>query len=677
VSLADEFMADAGVQAGKPSSVADQFMADAQGASPADLPRKQLQPVQPLSWMEKAANMIPNGLANNPAVSGVRNFVTAAASPTIGAAQLIANMMPDSTGVPQSYNQKIAAVLKKDAAAAQDSGPFAAGANRLAGGMASPINLVMGARAAVPAITGGQRAIQGGVLGAIGGATTPVEVGESGKYWGQKAAQTTIGTAGGVVLAPVLGAVGDRVMAKINGKGLDPALAAKNADQIIESAMKDSNQKLDDLPPGQADRLRKQVVDALKGGQSLDAAAALRMQDFEAEGIKPTLGAVTRDPRQWESEQNVRGVKGAGEKVGELITGGNRALVQRVSQYGNDATEAYPASQNLAAALRAYDTKKAGDVSTAYATARASAGKDLEVPAAGLLDTYKQVASDFELPKPIQQKFEALAEKPLTFEDADKLRKVINDHVGKDRPTDRAMSVLRSALDNAQKEAAPTGGPFAPAVKLAAQRFAEHDAIPALADAANGPVNDNFVKQQIIANPSTDQVKKLAALLKTESPEAFQEARQQIGAHLTNAAFGENAAGDKLVKQESYNKALRQLGTAKLNAFFEPQEVEQMKRLGRIASYQVAPPAGAASNYSNTASALANLLRASGGFVPIAKGPMQFAGDKVSAFSAVRPEIPVTPNLTPEQRQAMSRALLAITGGAAATLPGAAVGQGK
>jgi hypothetical protein len=687
VSLADEFLSDAGVQAGKASSVADQFMADAQGASPADLPRKQLQPVQPLSWMEKAANMVPNGLANNPAVSGVRNFVTAAASPTIGAAQLIANMMPDSTGVPQSYNQKIAAVLKKDAAAAQDSGPFAAGANRLAGGMASPINLVMGARAAEPAITAGQRALQGAGIGAVGGATTPVEVGESGKYWGQKGAQTAIGAAGGAVLAPVLGAVGDRVMAKMNGKALDPALAAKNADQIIESALKDSGQSVDDLPAGRIEALRKQAADSLKSGKQLDIAAALRKGDFEAEGIDPLMGWITRDPKQWAEEQNVRGVTGVGEPVTERIATGNAKLTKAVTQYGANAQEVPVASQTLADALRTYDTGKSADVTAAYTAARQSSGKDLDVPLEGLAQEYAKTLDTFgdKVPKALQAKFAALGldpanpsnqKKVFTFESADKLLKDINSHVGVDKPTDTALGQLRAAVKGAVTSADAEGGPFAPAVKLAAARFKQLDEIPALDAASTGKVDDTFVQKYVLNSRNTPQVQRLAALLKEQAPEAFQETRQQIGAELARKAFGENVSGDKLMAQESYNRALRNIGTGKLEAFFEPDEIEQMKRLGRLGANVVSPPAGSASNYSSTSSALANLLR-KGAKIPVAGQSLKYGGDYLVARNALSAETPVTPNLTLEQRRAMSRALLAITGGAAATLPGAAVGQGK
>jgi hypothetical protein len=679
VSLADDFLRDAGAQ-GQSSSLADQFVQDASG--PATTAPRKLQPPEPLSFMDKMLAKVPTGLVNNPAVAGARSIVTNAAAPIMGGAQLLAHAISPATdlvagedkSVAGVYDRKVNEMQAKEREARSEQGPIVGAANEFAGSMISPANLAMGANAG-PAVTTGARAFQGAKIGAAAGATSPVEVGDSGKYWGQKGAQTVVGTTGGAVLTPLMGAIGDRILARTNR--VSPADAAKEADDIISGALADAGQKLEDIPPDKLNQLRKQTVEALSKNKRLDAAAALRMQDFKAEGIQPLEGQITRDPGQWAEEQNVRGVKGAGEKVQALIAQGNQTVSKGVGQYGNNASEAYVASPKLADALRNYDSGKQAKVTAAYNAARDSSGKDLLIPTDALTTTYKQVLGDFEdkIPKAVQSKFDRLGFQ-FSFEDADKLRKVINDHVGTDPTTNKALGRLREALNTAQLGADTAGGPYAPAVKLAKERFAQQEAIPAIADAVNGKVDDKFIQRQVLNNPSTPQVQKLAALLRSEAPEAFQETRQQIGAHLARAAFGENAAGDKLVAQESYNRALRSLGTGKLEAFFEPQEIDQMKRLGRIASYQVAPPAGAASNYSNTSSAIANLLRKTGGFVPFGGGkPVQFLGDQVAAFGATHPSVPVTPNLTAEQRLAMSRVLAGITGGTSIALPSRVVGQ--
>lgn len=694
MSLADEFLRDAGgAQAG---SLADQFAADA--AAPATgkpPPAKAQRPTpEPLSWWDQQLAKVPTGLVNNPAVAGARNITTMAAAPLMGGAQLIANAMPEKattlsdlvTGkqesVGQLYNRKIAEVLRKNADAAKENP--ASGVDEFVGGMISPMNLAFGG--AKPAITAGQRAIQGAKIGAVGGATSPVEVGESEKFWGQKGAQTAIGAAGGAVLAPVIGLAGDKVLARINAKGFDPKMAAKEADDIISGSLKESGQRLEDIPPDALTNLRKQVVDALSQGKKLDAAAALRAKDFAAEKMTPTQGWITRDPMQFAAEQNVKGVKGAGEKLTDVIAQGNQTVTTGIGQYGTNASEAPAASRTLADALKSYGKGKSAEVSAEYAAARASAGKDLDVPLQGLAQDYATVIDRFgsKVPTEVKAKFAALgldSSKPsnqkqvFTFEAADDLRKLVNEHVGSDPVTNKALGKIREGIDRAQNAVDASGGPFAKAVGLARENFGQQREIPALKAAMDGKVDDTFVAKYVIGSKSSEQVQKLAGLLRKEAPDAFEETRQQIGAHLSRAAFGENTSGSKAVNQEGYNKALRQIGTAKLEAFFEPQEVEQLKRLGRLSSYMVSPPAGSASNYSNTASALANLLRSAGGFLPVGKGTVQFMGDKLEAGAAMKANVPVTPNLTDEQRKALSRALIGITGGASIALPSRVIGE--
>lgn len=675
MSAYDELMRDLGPESA-PKSASAMLAEDLAGPAVAKPPPKVRPQPEPLSLMDQLLAKVPAGLVNNPAVAGARNITTAAAAPMVGGAQFIANQMPESTGVPQMYNRRVAEVLRKDADAAKEN-PATAGFNSFTGAMISPMNLAMGANA-VPAVTAGSRAVQGATIGAIGGATAPVEVGESGKYWGQKGVQTLVSTAGGAILGPVVGLVGDKVIARINAKGFNPANAAKEADDIVSGALKESNQRLEDIPPEQLSVLRKQVVDALAQGKRLDAAAAMRMKDFNAEKIVPTQGQITRDPMQFADEQTMKAMS---RPLSQTMEVGNRKVTEGISQYGVNAQEGPVAAEKLAEALRKYDAGKSAEVTKAYGAARASSGKDLEIPLQGLAQDYSEILGRYSenvrksLPTSAFEQYGLSGgkqSKVFTFEDADKLLKTINANKSTEPAVNAALGELRASVKRAIGSVDASGGPYAPAMKLAAQRFAEHESTPALEAAVSGQTGDDFVRKHII-NADTKDVQKLAGLLRKENPEAYTEARNQIGAELVRKAFGENVAGDKPVAQESYNRALRSLGTAKLSAFFEPQEVEQLKRLGRIGAYQQSNPAAAASNFSNTAGALANLLRGAGG-IPVAGKTLQTAGEKLGGYAATHAEVPVAANLTAEQRKALSRALTAITGGSAMTLPGI-VGQ--
>jgi hypothetical protein len=354
-----------------------------------------------------------------------------------------------------------------------------------------------------------------------------------------------------------------------------------------------------------------------------------------------------------------------------------------VGQYGTNAAEAPAASAKLAQALKSFDESKRQSVTGAYSAARGSGATEAELPLQGLAQDFTGFVET--LPENVRKALPIAAfekyglsggkqAKAFTYDDAENLLQTLNASRNNDPAVARAIGKLNGFVKDAISQGGTTG-PYAEARGLAAKRFAMHEEIPALSAAAEGRVDDTFVSKYVIGSKSSEQVQKLAGLLRKEAPDAFEETRQQIGAHLSRAAFGENTSGSKAVNQENYNKALRQVGTAKLEAFFEPQEVEQLKRLGRLSSYMVSPPAGSASNYSNTASALANLLRSAGGFLPVGKGTVQFMGDKLEAGAAMKANVPVTANLTDEQRKALSRALIGITGGTSIALPSRVVGE--
>ena len=57
----------------------------------------------------------------------------------------------------------------------------------------------------------------------------------------------------------------------------------------------------------------------------------------------------------------------------------------------------------------------------------------------------------------------------------------------------------------------------------------------------------------------------------------------------------------------AYTKAIDQIGDRKLRLFFQPDEINQLKALGRVSRYEQFQPSGAAVNNSNTAGALGGL----------------------------------------------------------------------
>jgi hypothetical protein len=482
------------------------------------------------------------------------------------------------------------------------------------------------------------------------------------------------------VLTPVLAKVGEAVVRRLGA--MNPAdLAARSTlqtNEAIEAALRDLGQTIHDIPPAQLQALREQVQGALQRGRVIDPAAAMRKADFDALGIEPTQGQLTRDPMQFAREQNLRGVHGVGEPLTARFQEQGQVLANRLNAPAQGAKDAYGAGSQLLESLRGVDDTLGKHVSGLYREARASAGKDLDVPLQGLAQDYAQILDDFgdKVPGAIRSKMVALGVDPampsnqrqiFTMEKADNLLKVINAHVGSDPATNRALDRLRSSLRGAIEQADAGGGPYRPAVQAAAGRFRLHDAVPALRAAAEGSTApDDFVRRFIIGG-KTDEVRGLTNILKQADPAAWNEARAQIADSLRHAAFGPNVTGDAPFRSSAYMEQIRRLGTSKLEAFFSPDEVQDILRVGRVGATIKQAPNGAAVNTSGTASALANVLaRVPGASPAVALGgaAKRAIRDRAEVRNALRAAVePAVAPLDPRQENYLR---YLIFGGAAA-----------
>jgi hypothetical protein len=165
--------------------------------------------------------------------------------------------------------------------------------------------------------------------------------------------------------------------------------------------------------------------------------------------------------------------------------------------------------------------------------------------------------------------------------------------------------------------------------------------VPALQAVRDGIEPDKFVQQFIIGNGSKASVMDVAKLkaVVRQSPEASQAIRGQIMAHLKEAALGKGTAYEiGNFSQSNFNRALSTIGERKLKLFFTPDEVAQIKALGRVAAYEQVQPRGSAVNNSNTAGATGMILLDKLANSPLlSKIPMgpQLAGN-ISASLAAR-----------------------------------------
>ncbi len=481
---------------------------------------------------------------------------------------------------------------------------------RFIGNLTSPSNILLGRAAAAmgPATnTVKDLAVSGVKAGALGSLFVPAS--NPDNFLQEKAAQAGVGAIAGGVMGPVIGKAVEyaapramKLWQSMRGTGKQSPDAAMS--EAIERVLADMEMGLKDLPNDVREQIRAQVKVAMQTG-NVDPAAAARKADFEGLGMQGMLGQYTRDPRQFATEQNIRSQS---PEITGLLQEQNRRLREIVGGYGSEAKTPFQAGEQIIGALQGADDKLSGRVSQAYQAARASAGKDVELPLQGLAQDYAQVLRDFgdKIPSGVRNNLDDLGlltgrqNRLYTVEEAERLLKVINKNTSSDPAVNESLRQLREAVKRSVTEATGDGGAFEGARRLAAERFSTLDKTPALQAAIGDVEPDKFVSKFIL-NGNVRQVRSMADVLKQESPEAYDQARQQIGAYLERAAFGDDLAGDKGFLAQNFAKKLREIGDEKLSIFYTPQEVRALYQVARVAQYINSPPAASAVNYSNNA----------------------------------------------------------------------------
>jgi len=561
---------------------------------------------------------------------------------------------------------------------------------RTTGQLLDPLALAVGGKGYQLATTIPKLAAQPFKQAVVGGAGSGMVLGAANAPEGA----TVSGGAIGATVGGTLGGIGERAVTYLANtnvgksviRGLFPenpvtktARISTEADASLAKAFKDSGVDINTIDPAEIRTIRQQVIDAAFGGKELDAAAKLRERDFGKLGMQGTPGQLTRDSNQYAQEINLRGTS---PEVQGHFRAQNTQLQDMMAAYGSDA-EHQVVGKDMMASLLKTDEGMRKNVSALYQAARASTGKDLDVPLGNLAAQYSDIVHRFadSVPKGVQNQFEALGlltgkqTKVFTIEDADKLLVEMNKHHGSNSSTNTALRELRTAVKQAVYDVDATGGPFAPAVKAAQERFKLHDAVPALKAASKGKAEqDTFVNKYLI-NGKTEEVQHLAQLLQSTEPEQFAAARGQIGDSLKRAAYGENVAGDAPFSPERYAKALRMYGNDKLAAFFSAEEIEQLNTVSRVASYINKHPASSPVNTSNTfvAQAMnspivsAMLSQVPGGQILGAVGKFATGGIKnqMAVSEAMNPNVVAKPfALTAEQARnsAMLNVLPPLTG---------------
>ncbi|EKS9798229.1 MULTISPECIES: glucosaminidase domain-containing protein [Burkholderia] len=504
-------------------------------------------------------------------------------------------------------------------------------AGEIGGAIANPVNLIGGP------IVGGARSLagmvgRGAVAGAVTGAAQPMHQGDTVGTMAERAGVGALGGAIGGAAGSTLGAIADRlatgvsrVMSSVGARlPSTQAAASQNADAMIRQAAQEQGIDLSVIPDSILNNVRARVTDALATNRTLDPAAALRQAEGAAvlgpeNGL--TLGQVTRDPRQFTTERNLRGIQGAGEPLMQRYADQNNALIGSLNRQGaNEALGEYQTGRQLMDALGRQDAASQAHVAGMYAQAHAINGNDIPLDATQFVTTAReqlqQQMRDLHLPGAIDRQLERFAsgDTPLNVSTAEQFKTILSqgiaDNDGKNGNIVRALGIVRDALDNTEPllggeaaQGAAAIAAFNRARDAAAARFGTIESTPALRAIVSGrAVPDNFFSRYVL-NGTADDVNALMGMV----PDQGRALQMQALEYLKGKALG--GASDEVgtFSQAAFNKALNSIGNVKLNALFGPQQAAQLRQIGRVAANVQAEPAGAAVNHSNTAAAGASM----------------------------------------------------------------------
>jgi hypothetical protein len=136
----------------------------------------------------------------------------------------------------------------------------------------------------------------------------------------------------------------------------------------------------------------------LGAGGTLDDVMLQRKALIESVGAKPTRAAVTRDPRDWQGEKNLRGIteRRRADRAREQQNAPRWSTTCRscAPSTGGKPGTALDAGESAIGALKAQDAEKEKAVSGLYDAFRNSGAQDAAVPAKRIADALGKVTDE-------------------------------------------------------------------------------------------------------------------------------------------------------------------------------------------------------------------------------------------------------------------------------------------
>lgn len=519
-----------------------------------------------------------------------------------------------------------------------DASRLVAGAAGILGSAAKAVQATSGMPQAVARILAsnpGQQLASAGAAGLAGGYTR-----ETG---GGDGAQLVASLAAGVAAPAAIGGA-QRAAAAVARHARPAAPTPEQAQQInitIKNALQDSGITLEQLPRQVAQSIRNDVAAAFRTSDQVSPDAVRRLADYRLTGLTPTAAGLTLDPAVVTQQKNlsklgVNSKDSTAQFLGQTENRNNQLLKQGLNNLGAGAgDDVYAGGESVMRALRDRDARAQKIIGGLYDRARDSSGRSAELDPAAFTNRAGNLLHEANvesfLTPDIRDKLNdfATGKVPLTVEIAEQFKTSIGrlQRSSMDGNVRFALGAVRQALDETPLlQAAETatgartlGGPrnvgkeaidaFSKARRFNRAYMQIVERTPALEAVRDGIEPDKFVQQFIVGSGSKASVMDVAQLKNSIKayPDAMNAVREQITGFLRARALNGQADEVGNFSSTAYTRALDQIGERKLNLFFKPEEVTQLKALGRVSRYEQFQPSGAAVNNSNTAGALGGL----------------------------------------------------------------------
>jgi hypothetical protein len=429
---------------------------------------------------------------------------------------------------------------------------------------------------------------------------------------------------GGQLVASVAGGLGAAGLANKGAsiaKSLTNHASPVNPLEALEKAGINTANLSDDVK----NALTLEVQKALQVSPDLDEAALVRLADYQKTGLTPMSGNLTLNPSTITKERNLAKIGAnssdpAAQKLATIQRENDVKLMDSLGKFGSD-DDPISAANKVIETLGVKDAATKKVIGKFYEQARNTEGRSALLNPRDFTQKANDALDDAllggKLPGDVRNKLNSIAkgDTPLTVDVAEQLKTNIGalQRSSNDPAEKLALSKVREALDNTSlvdgqgKEAIAAFNKARAANKAYMQMVERNPALQAVRD---GVEPDKFVSKFILGSgekANIAQVKALRDSLK-DNPEATTAIRGQIANYLKSRATNGKADEVANFSPDAYNKALKAIGDDKLKLFFTDQDLEMLKTLGRVASYEKYQPTGSAVNNSNTTGALTAVL---------------------------------------------------------------------